>query len=82
MTFEKIKLWLSIERLPLRKILSPKEYEIVATLHGFKNKERISLDLLAEKLNYSTDKIMDIHAKAMLKIMGYNSNISLQQKMD
>lgn len=82
MTLEETKRWLLIDRLPLRKILSAKEYEIITALHGFKNKERISLDLLSKKMNYSKDKIMDIHSKAILKIMGYNSKISSQEKME
>lgn len=66
-----LKLWLKIDCLPLKKILTPMQYDVITKLHGFKCVERIGLNDLASEMKMSVDMIMNIHTKGILKIMGY-----------
>jgi len=73
----KLKRWIYIENLPLKKILTKRQYEVLTSLHGFKNVERIDVKDLALKLNLSQDRIMEIHTQALLRIWGYEMRENL-----
>lgn len=68
---KKLYQWLSVDKLPLNKILSLKEYKIITMLHGINDTQRFSLKEVSSSLKMDEDKIMDIHTEALLKIWGY-----------